>query len=172
MFKNMLQLLGALAAVGVLAVAPSVAGAASSSAELTGDGGCNDSSSPWSRWGRNWQGHDGHGPYWRGWGDHGGYFNGYAGDPGCDAFHTGKVARVMVAVDRMRGDRCQHLHASHRLGRSGSCARPHWLRARGTSAWRYDIGRRLPRGRYRIHRRAVDVAGNREPVRHLRLRIR
>jgi hypothetical protein len=166
--KRMLQLLGALAAVGILVVVPSLASAASSSA----GGGCNDSNHPWSRWGSTWRGHDGNGPYWRGWGPGGGYFDGFSYDPGCDAAHTGKLKTVMVAVDRVRGARCQHLTASHRLGRPGSCARPHWLRAHGTSAWRYDVKRRLPRGRYRIHRRAIDAAGNREPASHLRLRIR
>jgi hypothetical protein len=171
MLNRPLRLLGALAAVGVLVVAPSAAGAAPSSAEPTG-GGCTDNNHPWSRWGHGWWGRDGHGPYWRGWGDRGGYFNGYSWDPGCDAAHSGRLARVMVAVHRVRGSRCQPLLASHRLGRPRSCARPHWLRARGTSAWRYRIRRRLPQGRYRIHRQAVDAAGNREPARHMRIRIR
>jgi hypothetical protein len=167
MLKRILGLLGAVAAVAVLVAAPSVASAGDG-----GGGGCNDSSHPWSRWGHNWWGNDGHGPYWRGWDGNGGYFNGYSWDPGCDAAHPGKVARVQVAVHRLRGSRCQPLLRSHRLGRPGSCARPHWLKAKGTDSWRYDIGRKLPRGRYRIHRRAIDAAGNREPVRHLRLRVR
>ena len=170
----MFKLLGALAAVGVLAVAPSVASAAPPSAGAAeGGSGCEDNSAPSSRWGHTWWGSNGHGPYWRGWDDGDGELDGYSWDPGCDADHNGKVARVMIAVDRLRGSRCQHLSAgSQRLGRAGSCARPQWIRARGTSAWHYGITRRLARGRYRIHRRAVDAAGNRERARHMTLRIR
>jgi hypothetical protein len=170
--KHMLQLLAALAAVGVLAVAPSVARAASSSTAAEASGPCSDSNHPWSRLAHSWWRRDGRGPYWRGWGPGGGYLNGWSWDPGCDVAHEGTIARVMVAVHRLRGSRCQPLLASHRLGRPRSCERLHWLRARGTSAWRYRIKRRLPRGEYRIYRRSVDAAGNREPVRWKRIRIR
>ena len=64
MTKPMFKLLGALAAVGVLAVAPSVARAAPSSAgEAGGGGGCDDHNAPWSRWGHTWWGSNGDGPY-------------------------------------------------------------------------------------------------------------
>jgi hypothetical protein len=68
----------------------------------------------------------------RGRGDGNGELNGYSWGPGRDAAHNGKVARVMIAVDRLCGSRCQHLSSgSQRLGRAGSCARPQWIRARG-----------------------------------------
>lgn len=45
------------------------------------------------------------------------------------------------------------------------------MRARGTRNWRFGITRDLPAGRYRLHRRAIDAAGNRERTRLLHLRI-
>jgi hypothetical protein len=41
----------------------------------------------------------------------------------------------------------------------GVCATPRWLRARGTTHWRYRFNRRLPKGRYVLYVRAVDNAG-------------
>jgi hypothetical protein len=38
--------------------------------------------------------------------------------------------------------------------RSGVCDRPRWLRAKGTSRWRYDLGRHLPGGKYVLYARA------------------
>jgi hypothetical protein len=174
MRKRMLQLVGALFAVGALIAAPSAAtGDAPSKARTAGNGCNSDHTPPSSRWGRGWYGHDGNGrPYWRGWGDGHGYFGGRAYDPSCDALHPGKLARVMVAVDRLRGSRCQPMFRSGHLGTRGNCARTHWFHARGTRRWGRTIPNSLPHGRYRLHRRAVDAAGNseRDHVRHLWVR--
>ena len=168
MRRTILHLLGGLLAVGALAIAPALASGDGASTTRAGDpGGCNDTGSPHSRWGHNWWDHDGNGPYWRGWGDGNGYFGGRAWDPNCDATHKGRVARVMVAVDRLRGQRCQRLSSKHRLGRPVSCSRTRWIRASGTKHWRHRISRALPRGHYRLHRRAIDAAGNRERA-HMR----
>ena len=79
----------------------------------------------------------------------------------------------MVAVKRLRGSgRCQHLSRSGRLSEPGSCGPTRWMKASGTRSWRFPISRALPAGRYRLHRRAVDAAGNREQARLLHLRIR
>ncbi len=43
--------------------------------------------------------------------------------------------------------------------RAGTCAPTRFLRAKGTSAWRLMLGRRLPRGRYAVYARAVDLLG-------------
>ena len=85
----------------------------------------------------------------------------------------GKVDRVRVAVKRLRpGSKCQHLTRSGRLSRPGSCAPTRWLRAQGTSFWHYRIPKALPTGHYRLHRQAIDAAGNREHQRMLHLWIR
>ena len=172
---RLLQLIGGLAAVAILAL--------SGTAMAGGPGGgysgsyC-DHYRPWSNWGHGWWGHDGDGRYWNGWGDGNGYFDGNSSDRGCDGGSAavrpkGKVDRVRVAVKRLRpGSTCQHLTRSGRLSRPGSCGATHWLRAQGTSFWHYRIGKALPAGHYRLHRQAIDAAGNRERQRMLHLWIR
>jgi hypothetical protein len=177
MSKRVLQLLGGAVAVAILAVGLSVAGAdPSATAKVAGVPGCDDNYPPYSRWGGDWWGRDGDGRYWNGWGDGNGYFDGRSYDRGCRGYGNapaaaGKVDRVMVAAKRLRGDRCQHLLRSGRLSRPGSCAATRWMRAKGAGSWRFDIPRDLPRGDYRLHRRAVDESGNREKQRLLHLRI-
>ncbi len=78
----------------------------------------------------------------------------------------------MVAVKRLRPSGCQHLTRAGHLSRIGGCAGTHWMKAKGTAKWRFDISRRLPSGRYRLQRRAVDAAGHRERTHLLHLRIR
>jgi hypothetical protein len=173
MRKRMLPLLGGLLVVAAIAIAPTAASA--------GDPQCNnDHYGPNSHWGNGWYGHDGNGSYWRGWGDGNGYFDGQSHDRGCNGNgygspvqRPGKVDRVMVAVKRLRSDgRCQHLRRSGRLSHPGSCGPTNWMLAKGTKSWRLPIPRALPAGRYRLHRRAIDAAGNRERARLLHLRIR
>jgi hypothetical protein len=180
---RILQLIIGVLALTALAVGPSAAIAHTApTANSAGDGGgyC-DHYSPYSHWGHNWWDRDGDGRYWRGWGDGDGYFDGSSYDRGCNGggygnsarTAAGRVARVMVAAKRMRGDGlCQHLHRSGYLSRPGSCTHTNWMRADGTSSWRFAIRRALPRGHYRLLRRAVDAAGNREHKRLLHLRIR
>lgn len=43
--------------------------------------------------------------------------------------------------------------------RGGRCAPTRFLRAKGTSTWRLTLGRRLPKGRYAVYARSVDVLG-------------
>jgi hypothetical protein len=176
--KRMLHLIGALLAVGALAIAPAAATAdTSATANASGGGsGCNDNWAPHSTWGNGWYGNDDNGPYWQGWGDGNGYFDGHSWDQGCgngssSSYRKGKVARVMVAVQRLRGSQCQHLSRSGDLGRRTDCD-PHWFRATGTRHWHHNIDTALPRGRYRLQHRAIDVAGNRGRKHVRRLSIR
>jgi hypothetical protein len=68
---------------------------------------------------------------------------------------------VLVSVGRKGpGSRCRFAQANGRLGRPVSCARTAYLRARGTTTWRFRYAHRLPAGRYFAWARAVDVAGN------------
>jgi hypothetical protein len=187
MIKRIGHSLGWLLAAALLAVGPSVASgsptAHTAGSGGGGNGGCNDNWPPSSNWGNGWWGHDGQGSYWNGWGDGNGYFNGHASDSnGCGgngghsmvagAAATGKVARVMVAVKRLDGSKCQHLFSSGRLGSAGSCKPTHWMRAKGTSAWRFDIPKELPKGNYQLHREAIDAAGNHEKQHVMHLSIR
>jgi hypothetical protein len=176
---RVLKMVGGLLAVTAL-IAPSAAsGDFSAPAKVAGYGNY-DQYPPYSHWGNDWwQYHNNGHRYWHGWGDGHGYFDGNSGDRdgygsrhGNAARQAGKVDRVMVAVKRLRGAGvCQHLYRSG-LSRPGSCIPTHWMRAKGTSSWRFDIPRGLPSGRYRLHRRAVDAAGNRERTHLLHVRIR
>lgn len=181
--KRMLQLLGGLLAVASLAVGPSAAsGDTGGTAKAAGNGGCYDNHPPYSHWGQDWWDRDGGGRYWNGWGDgDGSYFDGRSYDNGCGRYGygrsvpataAGRVVRVMVAAKRLRGPQCQHLYRSGRLSRPGSCTHTHWMRADGTSSWRFAIPRELPGGHYRLIRRAVDAAGNHERKHRLHLSIR
>jgi hypothetical protein len=92
---------------------------------------------------------------------------GFATDAGCA---SPRVARVQAALAlRVRGG-CRWLGARNRLSRRASCARPRWLRVRGTRRWRLTRRARLPSGRYLLLTRARDRAGNlqRRPVRTTR----
>ena len=175
---RMLQLLGVLLVVAALGVAPSMATTDTSPRAKTADNEC-DGNGPWSNWGHDWYGHDGNGRYWRGWGDNDGYFDGHADYGNCGGYGSsaqsaaaGRVARVMVAVKRLRPSGCQHLTPTGHLSRIGRCAGTHWMKAKGTANWRFVIPRRLPAGLYRLHRRAVDAGGHRERTDLLHLRIR
>jgi hypothetical protein len=189
MTKRTVHALGGLLAATILAFGPSIAtGHPAPNAQIAGsgngggsNGGCNDNSPPSSNWGNGWWGRDNQGAYWNGWGDGNGSFNGRASDYGCGGSSSslttasrqkGKVARVMVAVDRMNGSRCQRMSSSGRLSASGSCRSTHWMRANGTTSWKFDITRKLPRGKYRLHRLAVDASGNRERAHVMHLSIR
>jgi len=166
------SLFSILLAACVIAVVPSAASAAPARAAGDPGGGCSDNRPPYSRWGHGWWGNDGGGHYWNGWDDGDGRFGGRAYDYRCDSTHKGRVDRVMVAVERLRGSRCQRLFRSGQLGSPVDCSRTHWMRAQGTRRWHHHIPSVLPKGHYRLHRRAVDSAGNRERahMRHLWIR--
>jgi hypothetical protein len=90
---------------------------------------------------------------------------GRAGDTGCVAAISvkGGVARVEVAIARKAGRRkCRFVARSGKLAPARSCAKPLWLKAKGTTRWSLSTKRRLPRGAYTIQLRARDVAGNRQ----------
>ena len=172
MLNRILPIVGGLLAAGALAAGPAAASVSAPAAAPLADD-CDDRYAPSSRWGRNWSGHDGDGYYWRGWGDGDGYFGGHSYDDSCDvADHKGTVSRVMVALKRQRGPRCQHLLPSGRLGGRADCGPTRWIKARGTRRWHHHIATVLPRGRYRLHRRAVDASGNRERAHRRHLWIR
>jgi hypothetical protein len=160
--------LGGLAAITILAVSF----AATSAGAPTQASGSGDHVPPTSYWKTNWNGIDAHGRFWKGWNDGNGDFSGGAFDNSMDPLQPGKVARTMVAVDRVQGGHCRHMTAAGRLGRSGSCSSANWLKASGTNNWSYHIRRKLPKGRYRLHRQAVDAAGNTERAQALNLAIR
>jgi hypothetical protein len=178
MHLRVLQLLGGLLAVAILAVGAAAATAGTGNSGNSGNSGnCPDNYPPSSQWGNGWR----NGHYWNGWGDGNGYFDGQSQDNGCSQNRTsanaaaqvpGSVSHVMVAVNRMRGSRCQHMSSSGRLSNAGSCKRATWIQANGTTSWRHQINKRLPRGLYRLHQYAVDQGGNRERVHSMRVRIR
>jgi hypothetical protein len=91
---------------------------------------------------------------------------GTARDVGCG------VDQVMISVQRKRGHACKTLFRKGRLLRKTSCARRHWLPARGTAHWSFRLPKRLPRGRYVVRTRAIDFAGNVQRPRVRRLRLR
>lgn len=65
------------------------------------------------------------------------------------------VARVEVAVVRLRGRTCWWYRGHSRFSR-GSCAHRRYVRARGTTRWHLTLpARSLARGRYRIYTRAL-----------------
>jgi hypothetical protein len=88
-----------------------------------------------------------------------GAIHGIAIDQGCGANGAGKVKAVSVAIARKVGKRCQHLTPSGRLGRATGCTHV-WLPTKGSSAWRFRLSHRLPRGTYIVSTRAIDSAGN------------
>jgi hypothetical protein len=88
---------------------------------------------------------------------------GRASDTGCVAAISvaGAVARVEVAISRTAaGHRCRFIAAGGALTTPRSCAKPVWLKAKGTTQWSLSAKRRLARGTYTILVRARDAAGN------------
>jgi hypothetical protein len=88
-----------------------------------------------------------------------GVVRGVASDRGCGAAGAGQLKRVSVSIRRTSGKRCQHLLRNGRLGSATSCT-PRWLPAKGTKTWTFRISHKLPRGKYMVTTRAVDLAGN------------
>jgi hypothetical protein len=97
---------------------------------------------------------------------------GSASDHGCATDGSGKVAKVSVSLALKRGGHCRFLSSSHKLGRSSSCSKPHWLSASGTSSWKFRLPKHLTKGRYGVTVRAVDSAGNVARASSRALRIR
>jgi hypothetical protein len=80
-------------------------------------------------------------------------FKGIATDVG-----TG-VKSVDIAVQSTDGG-CRALTGpSGRFAQPAPCTARKWLRATGTTSWRYELKRSLPKGRYRVYSRATDRGG-------------
>ena len=62
--------------------------------------------------------------------------------------------RVQVALARVQAGRCRFLGTRGRLGRTGACTKPTWLRAGGSSRWTFARRARLARGSYSVFIRA------------------
>lgn len=80
------------------------------------------------------------------------------------------VSSVEIAVRRKGGTRCTWLNGSTatfvtRPMKRGRCAEPVWLKAGGTTSWRYRLSERLPRGTFVIVSRATDGKGQTETSR-------
>jgi hypothetical protein len=95
--------------------------------------------------------------------------SGSARDRGCG----GRVARVQVAIARRlvgantahkRTRACRFVTQGGALGAPRPCASRRWLTARGTTAWKLKLARRLPAGYYESWVRGVDAAGHAERV--------
>jgi hypothetical protein len=73
------------------------------------------------------------------------------------AFDSGSgVTGVEIAVQRTDGG-CMSLTGPRgRFGKAQPCSERKWLRATGTTSWRYKLRRALPPGRYRVYSRATD----------------
>jgi len=76
--------------------------------------------------------------------------------------HKGKVRSVIVSLAKRYGrTQCRYLQSSGQLGPRGSCRRPTYLPATGTSRWRFLLKKlRLSRGLYAVRIRAIDDSGN------------
>ena len=82
--------------------------------------------------------------------------SGTATDSGCAG-----LRRVQASVAlKVAGGKCRYLTGSGKLTRPTSCRKPRFLTASGTSTWRLGARSKLPRGRYVVTTRAVDLAGN------------
>ena len=79
-----------------------------------------------------------------------------------DGLRPGTV-RAGAAATAAKPRRCKQASSRGRLTtfkpRDGRCVPTRFLRAKGTTSWRLTLPRRLPRGRYAVYARAVDIAG-------------
>jgi sugar lactone lactonase YvrE len=73
------------------------------------------------------------------------------------------VEAVRVAVARKIGSKCRWLHSSGRLGGSGSCAKPAFMRAKGTTRWTLRAKIR-GRGTWVVLSRAEQTGGLKETL--------
>jgi len=105
------------------------------------------------------------------------FLRGHAGDKGCSAAAStskrlGSVSKVSVAVARKAAGRCRFVGKKGTLGRARSCAERQYITASGTKRWSLELRGRYRSGTYEVSVRAHDGAGNREPARTARLRLR
>jgi len=90
--------------------------------------------------------------------------HGVATDRGCGfkgAAAKRRVRSMSVAIGRRLANRkCRFLRGDGKFGPQRSCLRTQYLVAKGTSSWRFTFKAKLPRGRYVVWSRGVDVANN------------
>jgi hypothetical protein len=68
------------------------------------------------------------------------------------------LTEVRVAVARKSGGRCRWLNSKGKLGSPTSCAKPRYMRAKGTDRWSAKVKVR-GRGSWRVLSRAVQSGG-------------
>jgi hypothetical protein len=88
----------------------------------------------------------------------------------------GRIKSVSVSVARKAGKkRCRYLKRNGSFSKKVSCKRPAYIKARGTTKWRFTSKRALRRGTYTLRVRSIDSRKKRSPVskrRHTRVTIR
>jgi hypothetical protein len=146
--RSLSVLVTTLVAAGLLVVSSAMATDEPAPPSQTTAQACLDSTRPVSHLRVNWRK-----------GFQNGVVRGVASDRGCGEAGAGQLKRVSVSIRRMSGKRCQHLLSNGRLGSATSCT-PRWLPAKGTKNWSFRISHKLPRGKYMVATRAVDLAGN------------
>ncbi len=72
---------------------------------------------------------------------------------------VGKAKAAKARCLWLRSNRAKFKRVKPRRGR---CAKPRFLRAKGTTRWVYRLRKRLPPGKYVLYARATDTSGNRE----------
>ena len=92
---------------------------------------------------------------------------GTARDSGCSGL---KRVEVSVAVAAGSG-KCRYLTGGGKLTRKTACGKPRYTAATGTTAWALHSRSKLPRGRYTVRVRALDLAGNVEHAATVQRRV-
>jgi hypothetical protein len=71
------------------------------------------------------------------------------------------VARVDVALVKVKGDKCTQMTSPGKFAPLQKCNAPtRFLKARGTTNWSYKLSKRLKKGSYVLYARATDGAGH------------
>jgi subtilase family serine protease len=69
------------------------------------------------------------------------------------------IARVGIAIARVKNHKCSFLSAKHRWGKYGSCRPRSYLRAIGGNSWAFFLKLKLAPGIYHLWEHAVDNKG-------------
>jgi uncharacterized delta-60 repeat protein len=72
---------------------------------------------------------------------------------------AGKLKAAKARCVWLRSNRAKFKRVKPRRGK---CAKPRFLRAKGTKKWAYKLLKHLPPGKYILYARATDTSGNRE----------
>jgi hypothetical protein len=71
------------------------------------------------------------------------------------------VARVEIALVRLKGEKCNQLKSNGSFASLKKCRAPtRFLKAKGGTSWSFKLRKRLKKGSYVLYARAVDGAGN------------